>query len=166
VQWALAADGTVAGFLVRPQGPPQPQEAPSQDLGYRTKTPLRLPFTGEWFVVWGGRTVAENYHAATRDQRFAYDLVILRGGKSHAGDGSANEQYAKKGDQVKAGDLLGLCGNSGNSSEPHLHYHLQTTAEFGKGEGLPAQFQGYVADGEDVERGEPRKGQAIRPQPK
>lgn len=28
------------------------------------------------------------------------------------------------GDTVEAGDLLGLCGNSGNSSEPHIHFHV------------------------------------------
>lgn len=27
--------------------------------------------------------------------------------------------------KVKEGDVLGLCGNSGNSSEPHLHFQLQ-----------------------------------------
>jgi hypothetical protein len=44
-------------------------------LGYRTRTPLRLPFAGEWMVIWGGRTVAENYHAAYPTQRFAMDLA-------------------------------------------------------------------------------------------
>ena len=29
------------------------------------------------------------------------------------------------GDRVRAGDVLGLTGNSGNSSEPHLHFHVQ-----------------------------------------
>jgi len=33
----------------------------------------------------------------------------------------------KSGDRVKQGQVLGLCGNSGNSSEPHLHYHLQNS---------------------------------------
>ena len=30
----------------------------------------------------------------------------------------------KPGDQVKRGQLLGKLGNSGNSSEPHLHFHI------------------------------------------
>ena len=67
----------------------------------------------------------------------------------------------KPGDTVKAGDVLGRAGNSGNSSEPHLHYHLQDSGEFGKGRGLPAPFTGYRADGKPVDRGEPVKGQTI-----
>jgi hypothetical protein len=34
----------------------------------------------------------------------------------------------KTGDYVKTGDLLGLCGNSGRSPEPHLHFQLQAAA--------------------------------------
>ena len=66
------------------------------------------------------------------------------------------------GDEVAAGDILGLCGNSGNSSEPHLHYHLQTTPTFGAGDGLPAQFLNYLADGKSVANGEPTRGQHIK----
>ena len=31
----------------------------------------------------------------------------------------------KQGDRIQRGQLLGNCGNSGNSSEPHLHLHMQ-----------------------------------------
>lgn len=63
--------------------------------------------------------------------------------------------------RVRAGALLGRCGNSGRSSEPHLHFHLQTAPKLTNGAGLPAQFRDYLADGERVARGEPRRGQSI-----
>ena len=218
---ATDSAGTIHGLLVRPQGGPQP--APSQYLEYQTRTPLRLPFAGEWFVYWGGRTVEQNYHVAYPSQRFAYDLMVMRGGSSHQGDGTALEQYycwgqpilapgagtvssavdslpdqqigtmnpqrptgnhvivdhgngefslmahlrrgsvaVRAGDRVAAGQKVGECGNSGNTTEPHLHYHLQNGPVFGQAEGMPAQFLGYVADGQPVERGEPVKGQTIR----
>jgi murein DD-endopeptidase MepM/ murein hydrolase activator NlpD len=69
----------------------------------------------------------------------------------------------KAGQQVAAGDELGRCGNSGNTSEPHLHFHLQDAPDFGEGDGLPAFFEHYTADGKAVERGEPVQGQTIAP---
>ena len=36
-----------------------------------------------------------------------------------------------KGDQIKRGDLLALCGNSGRSPEPHIHFQVQTSANLG-----------------------------------
>lgn len=176
-------------------------------------------------MFWGGRTVAENYHAATPDQRFAYDFVVRENGSSHQGDGSQLEDYhcfgrpiyapgagtaveavadlpdnpigttdaenalgnhvvlnhgngefsflahlkqgsvsVGPGDVIEAGTPVGVCGNSGNTSEPHLHFHMQTDAVFhagAGGEGLPAQFLDYRADGKRVARGEPTKGQTV-----
>lgn len=63
--------------------------------------------------------------------------------------------------KVEAGDLLGKCGNSGNSSEPHLHFHLQNTPEPFVGMGLPAFFCDYRVNGTRVPRGEPAGGQMI-----
>lgn len=68
------------------------------------------------------------------------------------------------GRRVAPGDVLGRCGNSGNTSEPHLHFHLQDGPRFGEGDGLPAFFSDYVADGTRVERGEPLRGQFVSPQ--
>ncbi len=68
----------------------------------------------------------------------------------------------KQGDKVRAGDPIGQCGNSGHSNLPHLHYHLQTTPNWLDGEGLPAQFQNYYANGKFVERGEPIQGEIIK----
>jgi len=70
----------------------------------------------------------------------------------------------KKGDEVRAGRALAACGNSGHSSEPHLHYHLQTTGVLFDAEGLPASFTDFQANGERVARGELSRGAVIRPE--
>jgi murein DD-endopeptidase MepM/ murein hydrolase activator NlpD len=43
----------------------------------------------------------------------------------------------KAGDTVKAGDVLARLGNTGNSSEPHLHFQVCDAPSFLKSEGLP-----------------------------
>ena len=220
VQWTLDTSRTVIGLLISPAA----KAAPTRHLDYQTKTALRLPFSGEWHVFWGGRDAVDNYHAEASDQRFAVDLVMVRNGGTHSGDGKRNEDYycfgqpilapaagtvvasendlpdqtpgdmnrrkplgnhviidhgngeysflahlqrgsvaVQKGARVDSGAVIGRCGNSGNTSEPHLHYHLQTTPTFGRGEGLPAQFNNFKADGKAVTRGELLRGQLIEP---
>ncbi|MFB4316063.1 M23 family metallopeptidase [Actinomadura sp. 21ATH] len=52
-----------------------------------------------------------------------------------------------KGDRVRAGDPLGEVGNSGNSSEPHLHFHLMDGPRPLVAAGIPFAFP-YETDGE------------------
>ncbi len=46
----------------------------------------------------------------------------------------------KVGDTVKRGQCIAYCGNSGNTSEPHLHFHLQDGMSFYTSAGLPIEF--------------------------
>jgi hypothetical protein len=55
------------------------------------------------------------------------------------------------------------CGNSGNTTERHLHYHLQDSPRPFDGDGLPAEFTDYLADGKPVACGMPVQGQIIAP---
>jgi murein DD-endopeptidase MepM/ murein hydrolase activator NlpD len=48
----------------------------------------------------------------------------------------------KPGAKVKRGDVLGLCGNSGNTSEAHLHFQLQDGPLFESAWGVEAAFKG------------------------
>ena len=45
------------------------------------------------------------------------------------------------GDKVSQGQLLGLCGNSGHSTMPHLHFHVQDRKNFWTAVGLPIKFK-------------------------
>lgn len=65
------------------------------------------------------------------------------------------------GDEVVSGQVVGHSGNTGHSSESHLHYHLQDTPVLHIGNGLPAQFHSYEANGIEVRRGEPLITQAV-----
>jgi hypothetical protein len=181
---------------------------------------FRLPLDGPITVAWGGATPDINYHVAYPDQRWAYDLLVTRQGKSHKGDGQNCHDYycyglpvlapaegtvqltsdgdpdmpigvlgggkdpcgnhivievapneflflchlqpgsirVKKGDRVKAGQVLARVGNSGNTSEPHLHIHLQDSAEMVLAEGIPLSFHSYRVGDQVVERGIPTGG--------
>ena len=66
----------------------------------------------------------------------------------HMQPGSLNKDLLKKGAKVKKGQFLGLVGNSGNSSGPHLHIHAIADPD-GDGDGafIPLQFgEGYAID--------------------
>lgn len=46
----------------------------------------------------------------------------------------------KVGDRVMQGQLLGLLGNSGDSTGPHVHYQLQNGPDWERSDALPAKF--------------------------
>ncbi len=58
-----------------------------------------------------------------------------------------NSIVVKQGQKVKKGELLGLCGNSGNSSEPHLHFHLQNVEDMNKATGAKSYFEEIYVNG-------------------
>ncbi len=181
---------------------------------------FRLPLEGPVTVAWGGSTAAVNYHVFLPDQRWAYDLLVTRDGRSFRTDGADPEDYyayglpvyapasgvvfashdgepdvmigaprwglaglgnyvgvevapgeslfighlqpgsvtVDVGDHVVNGQLLGRVGNSGNSSEPHVHLHLQDSIRAYFGEGIPFYFHRYQHAGRVIERGMPEGG--------
>ena len=81
---------------------------------------------------------------------------------AHLQEGSV---AVEPGDQVDVGQRVGRCGNSGNATEPHLHYQLQDVPGLFTAASLPPAFSGvelvrggesdrrrwaYLTRGEDV----------------
>lgn len=67
------------------------------------------------------------------------------------------------GDRVERGQVIGSCGNSGNTAEPHLHYQLQAGPDRVEAEGLPVRFTNLLVDGERVDSAELVRGQSVAP---
>ena len=195
----LDASDKISGLSVTPPGSGPAVESTAVP---RSRTPMQLPFRGEWYVFWGGDNEEVNYHISVRGQRRAADLLIKGAdGLSHKDTGHRNEDYfvygqeilaaatgtvvtaidgvpdnepgsmnalcavgncliidqgsneyavyahlkpgslrVHRGDKVRQGQVLALCGNSGNSSEPHLHFHVQDNAVLQDGAGITPYF--------------------------
>lgn len=63
---------------------------------------------------------------------------------AHLKKGSA---VVRPGDRVSAGDVIGACGNTGNTSEPHVHAQLMDRARPSPARGLPMEFADVVIGG-------------------
>jgi hypothetical protein len=48
----------------------------------------------------------------------------------------------RPGDRVRAGQILAHCGNSGNSSEPHVHFQLMDGPDLDSAAGTPFRWSG------------------------
>ena len=50
------------------------------------------------------------------------------------------------GDSVSAGDVIGEVGNSGDSVEPHLHFHAMSGPDPGRSSGIPTLFEDWISN--------------------
>jgi hypothetical protein len=117
-QEALAvADGVVSGFH---DGIPE---------GKPHKVSRAVPITFE--------TVAGNYVILDIGEGAFAFYAHLQPGKIRV----------KLGDRVKTGDVIGLVGTSGNSTQPHLHFHLCDRNSPLACQGLPYTIQSLMVPG-------------------
>ena len=74
----------------------------------------------------------------------------------------AKSIVVKEGQEIKQGEVIGLCGNSGNSSEPHLHLSLQNVLDMDIATGAQLYFEEILVNGEVKEDYLPLKNEKIQ----
>jgi hypothetical protein len=72
------------------------------------------------------------------------------------------------GDAVPAGQVLAACGNSGNSTQPHVHVQATDHADVTRARGVPIEFRGFREEPVrgrvlERERGAPAEGSVVEP---
>ncbi|MFC7280125.1 M23 family metallopeptidase [Paractinoplanes rhizophilus] len=107
-----------------------------RDHRSRTSLPALLYLLAEGMVrefLGAGRVVGNHIVVDLGDGRYALYAHLRR-----------HSATVRPGDRVVAGQELARCGNSGNSSEPHLHFQLMDHPRPAFAAGLPFDFAGGV----------------------
>ncbi len=103
---------------------------------------------GDGEVVYMRNDVPENVPGQAMPATPGGNAIVIR----HADDQYTYYAHMKPngmkvgvGDQVAAGDPIGEVGNSGDSTEPHLHFHAMSGRDPGDSAGLPVMFEAWVS---------------------
>lgn len=139
-------------------------EPPEHFVGFGR--PILAPAAGTVVAVHDG----EPDHAARRSQLTLIPYALGQAGRARAGIvGLAGNHLVlalgrggpyvvlahlrrgtilpRPGDVVARGDLVAECGNSGNSTEPHLHLQVTDSLDWRRTHGLPMVFRRPGGDG-------------------
>ncbi|WP_312395880.1 M23 family metallopeptidase, partial [Kocuria sp.] len=120
-------------------------------VAYRGLSSVGYGLTQARRVASGWAGLAGNY-LAVRDSRNGDYLVLC-----HLRQGSIR---VKVGQGIHVGTTVAQFGNSGNSTEPHLHVQMADSLDFGQAAGLPLSFpDGLPRNGQIVDSGPDHQGQ-------
>ncbi|MFD0316518.1 M23 family metallopeptidase [Streptomyces flavalbus] len=79
----------------------------------------------------GGTVVKAGGNGAGDGPAYGNAIVIKHGNGTYSQYAHLSKINVKVGQVVKTGQRIALSGNTGNSSGPHLHFEIRTTANYG-----------------------------------
>ena len=88
--------------------------------------------------------IADNVLGETNELQPAGNYVVIAHQNNEFSMLAHFKQYSiqvKVGDSVKQGQVIGLCGNSGNSSEPHIHFQVMDSEDYINGQSIRIRFE-------------------------
>ncbi len=125
--------------------------------------PITAPCDGIVIAVVEG--ISDNIPGIVNTKQFYGNSVVLK---------TNNEEYislshlklnsikVKFNDLVKKSQLLGHCGNSGNSPEPQLHFFIQPKTKTEGSKGYKCYFENLIVNGEFISHYSPIKDDRIK----
>ncbi|MFJ2033836.1 M23 family metallopeptidase [Streptosporangium sp. NPDC087985] len=75
------------------------------------------------------------------------DATVVRTTNRHRDHLQRGSLAVREGDRVRAGQPLARCGNSGNSTEPHVHFQLMDGPDLDVAHGVPFSWRGVGVPG-------------------
>jgi murein DD-endopeptidase MepM/ murein hydrolase activator NlpD len=146
--WRYALDFVVTG------DDQKTYRLPGQQLSdyYCYQLPVLAPADGEVVTIEDG--ISDNAIGDVDLQHNWGNAIIIRHSEhlySKLSHLKKDSFRVKEGDRVKKGDVLGLCGSSGRSPEPHLHFQMQAVPYIGA-KTLDYPLSYYVSRRQDVYR--------------
>ncbi|NYI04556.1 M23 family metallopeptidase [Allostreptomyces psammosilenae] len=70
-------------------------------------------------------------YSASYDSSYGNNVIVQNADGKYVLYGHLSEMTVTAGQKVSAGDRVGLSGNTGNSTGPHLHFEVRTTPVYG-----------------------------------
>ena len=160
---STAQRGAFDFVVTNAQGKSYRTDGKTNEDYYAFGQPLLAPCAAEVMLVVDG--VKDNQPGVLNPTYVPGNTVILK---------TANNEYlffahfqrqsirVKLGQAVTPGQTLGLCGNSGNSSEPHLHFHVQNVEDMNVATGAKCYFDKLAVNGQPRRDYSPIKGDKIK----